>query len=334
MAGEPEDRFHVADNDAYRQQLEAEARFWDEPNVFPFVPAAPALQRYWNERFTGQPDRQWYETIKDYGKFQRGCVLGAGTGEFESLLLTEQPSLHLTFYDISAESLARTGSRLEQEFPSRTAIRQEDLNFVELPADSHDLVVARSCVHHLVNLEHAAFQINRTLTRDGFFFMYEPVCESYIQFSEEKKRLFQAFIDLIQAHNRIRSAPATWPSRDDWKYSPFECARSGEILQVFRQYLQEVQVRTAAAMIQPILFARSVPENPFHARGPLWRGLGVLLMRLAVIRAKLLREKTDLFDGRDKPIGDFLVALDRVVTDTGYLQPGMAFAVYRKRRIG
>ena len=315
------DVFHVARDADYLRQLRVEEEFWDNrtETMLSKTPS-PAVQRFQNERLTGDGGRQWFETIGDYGEFEQGCVLGAGPALIESHLLERHPQLHLTVYDISGDSLARLQDRLEMKFPGRVETRQEDLNFVTLPADAYDLVVANSCVHHIVNLEHLAFQVNQCLTGDGVFFMNDTVGESYFQFSEEKKRLYQAFVDATH-DNPGRASAIRWPDRDNWAFSPFESVRSGEILDIFQGYLREVRVRTAGALLELTLFG-----------GPQRGGLRLRLLRRlvrAALRLRLLRLKSYIARGRAR--GQLLFLLDSICSDTGYLKPGVAFAIYQKR---
>jgi SAM-dependent methyltransferase len=326
----PPDIFHVTRDDDYLRQLRAEEEFWDKRVETPLSRTPPPMvQGYYNERLTGRTDRQWFEMIDDFGDFRRGCALGAGPGKVESYLLDRHKQLCLTFYDISGEALARVHGRLEKEFPGRTDTRQEDLNFVTLPAETYDLIIANSSVHHIMNLEHLAFQVNKCLTPEGHFFMYDNVGESYFQFSEEKKRLFQALAQATMDYPG-RSAPIQWPDRSNWTFSPFESARSEEILDVFRRYLEEVRVRTVGALLSLTMFAQggSAPPQSRAALSTRWRRL----LSAAALRARLRRRKIDVDRARART--ELLFMLDRIVTETGYLKPGLAFAIYRKRGTG
>ena len=332
MEQQPPDIFSVTrDDPRYLQQLRAEEEFWDSRVETPLSRTPrPAIQRYLNERLTGRSDRQWFEVTSDHGEFRRGCVLGAGPGHVESYLLGRHRELNLTVYDISGGALARLQSRLEKEFPARAEMRQEDLNFVTLPANSYDLIIANECLHHLVNLEHVAFQINNALTPDGFFFMEDTVGESYFQFSEEKKRLFETLVDATQ-DDPGRALPIQWPDRGSWAFSPFESVRSGEILDVFGRYLREVRVRTAGALLALTLIAAPGSGSP-QTGGGRFRRLRRLARAGRALRARLLRPKLDIARGRARE--ELLFALDRIVCEAGYLQPGLAFAIYRKRGTG
>lgn len=316
--GAPKDVLHVSEeDDEYRQMLREEEEFWDaQTETILSQTPRPAAQRYNNERYTGDPDKCWYEMIGDEGEFTNGCVFGAGPGKVEEHLLGRHPQLHLTVFDISGDALSRLQTRLDGQFPGRTETRKQDLNFVDLVPEAYDLAVANASIHHLVNLEHFAFQVNRTLTPEGRFFMADAIEESYFQFAEEKKRIF----DMFHTATRDASEPGykmNWPSRDDWKFSPFESVRSGDILEVFERYLVPLRLRTSGALLAVELFM-----HPNDRRGR--------------IRSALERLRT-LFVGRPLSLvhgisrGTLLYMLDGLLCDSGRLVPGTAFGIYGKR---
>lgn len=323
---DPEDVFHVARDEQYLEQLRAETDFWDQfPDPLTRAIPLPRIRRYENERLTGDPERQWFEVISDYGPFTSGCILGAGPGEVETELLLRNPELHLTVYDISGDSLQRLEDSLSPDVAGRVETRKEDLNFATLPAETYDLVVTISSVHHIVNLEHLAYQINQCLKPHGYVFMRDTVGESYFQFSEEKRRLYQTFLDATQDGSGRRGT-VHWPDRGDWQHSPFESIRSDEILGVFRRYLHEEQVTTSASLLMLLLFEQpEVVQRNSLLRRALNRVRQSPLARLR----RLLNSQVDL--ERQIARGDLLFLLDSILCDTGYLRPGLAFGIYRKR---
>ena len=335
MGDEPADLYHTARDEDYLRVVREEADFWDRhpEEVFP-VSGPPKLQAYYDERFTGDPRTDWHEIIPRYGQFRRGCALGCGSERVERQILAQNPSLHLTFYDISRAALSRRLSHFQSEFPGRVDIRQEDLNFALLPENAYDLIVSHSCMHHIVNLEHAAFQANRALTPDGLFFLRDFVAESRLQFCDVKKRVFDA---VAYATGPRRAAPLAyeWPSLEPWTYSPFETVRSGDILEVFRTYLEEVELRVAGALATLIMFARPPSPTPPQGRPRLPRRLASAITRWWhapgwVQRRRQARLVSRLFESQQ--CGDLLIILDRIVSEAGCLKPALACAVYRKRQ--
>jgi SAM-dependent methyltransferase len=321
------DVLHTEPGPAYDAELQAEAEWWDACAQTLSSEDAPfGFQEYQNERLTGDRDRRWYQTIADFGEFKKGCVLGAGPGMVESELLSKMPDLQLEVHDISSDSLVRLDARLEESFPGRVTFHASDLNFAELREDQFDLVVAQSSIHHILNLEHLAYQVNRALTPDGMFFMMDRVGESFYQFPEEKKRMFESF---LATGPQGPQRKVYWPSREKWTYSPFEGVRSGEILDVFGRYLNEAHLRTASSLIELMLFvgpAHAPPGSRSLAErisGRFRRELFKLSLR--VLGARALATRGEIARGQ------LLMQLDSLTCDSGALKPGLAFAVYRKR---
>ncbi len=321
------DIFHVSRDEAYLRQANEEAAFFDQPRMMGFDLESPVMDAYLNEVNTGDRDLPWYETIPSYGNFERGCALGAGGTKQRTRILQQNPKLRLTIYDISKESLEKLQRELGSQFPGRVVTKVTDLNFVELPEDSFDLFISSSCLHHLYNLEHVAFQINRSLTLDGYFFLEDYVGESRFQFSEEKKRMFaEAFAKAQRRHHEFRHWRIVWPDLDDWTFSPFEALRSDETLNIFCRYLTEVKVRTAGAIVSlTLLFVR-----PPAALGSPRTMKDVLLRRIASFRSWFVRDggtRSEIIARLEEQ----LLPLDRQVSEAGTLTPANGFAVYRKR---
>jgi SAM-dependent methyltransferase len=314
----------TADDPEYRRMAAAEAAYWQNAHPWSLEEIErehrPGLhEQFVNRRFTGKRYTHWSVALSRWGTFQRGLVLGTSALKWEARILATNPGLHLTFVDISAGAVGRRLDTLGKRFPGRVAGSTEDLNFIELPDDTYDLVVSSSTVHHVTNLEHLGFQVNRTLTATGRFFLEDYVGEARFVFSEAKKRLFEALYHRDLARQRARKAGVRWMENTD--LSPFCGVRSDEILEVFRTYLDEVEVRTSASLaglvvrMQPVDFEVTFNPSRWKVRLARWR------KRLGVQSADLLGRRfvNELFT-----VGD-------IATQAGIVRPGVAFAIYRKR---
>ena len=176
------------------------------------------------------------------------------------------------------------------------------------------------------NLEHIAFQINKSLTHEGYFFLVDYVGEARFQFSEEKKQLFERAFRAIQRRQpQLRHWRVAWPDIDDWNYSPFEALRADETLELFRRYLSEVELRTMGAMFLLYLFVK--PPGPL---GEPQSSADVLRRRLANIKRWLLWRQESRSATYVRLLSE-LVRVDREVAKSGSLLPASAFAVYRRR---
>jgi SAM-dependent methyltransferase len=321
------DFLHTEPSETYYEDLRAEAAWWDGCSETLSGKNAPfGFQEYQNERLTGDPNRLWYETIVDYGQFKRGCAIGAGQGHIEAELLGKMPELRLDVHDISRDSLARLDAKLEEQFPGRTSFHEDDMNFFTLPENTYDLVVSQSCIHHILNLEHLAYQVNRALTPDGMFFLMDRVSETQYDFPEEKKRIFEGFLAMSPDGPNKK---VYWPERENWNYSPFEGVRSGEILDVFSRYLSEAHRRTSSSLIELMLFVGPSAAPP-GTRSLRERIAGRLRRELFMAGLRVRGAKA-LAQPQSVARGGLLKYLDGFLCDSGALQPGLAFTAYRKR---
>lgn len=321
----------LADDPAYRRLAEAEAEFWRQPHPFGLesiesVQGPGLVDAYTNARYTGEARTPWFRTIGRHGTFRRGVVVGTSALGFEASILADNPDLHLTFLDISEGPLLRRQEVLGARFPGRVAHQRVDLNFIDLQPNSFDLIVSRASVHHVTNLEHLAHQLNRTLTAEGLFFLEDYVGEPRFQFSPVKKVVFEAIYNRDLLRQRDRQPGLEWLDGTD--LSPFCGVRSDEILGVLRTHLREVQVRFAGALTIPLMRAR-----PTDGATPPPAALPVrFLDALQRARCRLLGRPLPppRVPGLPRLLEDLALAEDVLVT-TGIIQPGNAFAIYRKR---
>jgi SAM-dependent methyltransferase len=326
------DLFRVTPDDPeYRRLAAAEAEYWSGPVPFALESleerfSEGLVDRYTNERFTGDRKTGWHQTIRRHGVFRRGLVLGLSALRVEGEILATNPALHLTFMDLSPGSLARRQEIMGGRFPGRVATVCADLNFVELERDAYDLIVSSASLHHVTNLEHLAWQINAALAPDGWFFLQDYVGEPRFQFAPVKRRVFELVHDREVARTPGRRPGCCWMDASD--LSPFCGMRSDEVLGVLRTQLDEVEVRTAAALTVALMRSKPAdgavvapPSLVRRAADAAVRAALALCGQLPPIRVPvstaLLRE---------------LILVGDACTDAGLVLPGTAFAVYRKRR--
>jgi SAM-dependent methyltransferase len=320
----------AADDPEYRRLAAAEAEYWSGPVPYALESleerfSEGPVDRYTNERFTGDRAVGWHETIARHGAFRRGLVLGLSALRVEGRILATNPALHLTFLDLSPGSLARRADVLGARFPGRVATCCADLNFVELERDAYDVIVSSSSLHHVTNLEHLAWQINAALAPEGWFFLNDYVGEPRFQFDSPKRRVFEAVHDREVARTPGRRPGCRWMDASD--LSPFCGVRSDEVLPVLRTHLREMEVRTAAALTVALM--RSKPADGSVVPPP---GIGRRATDAAV------RAALGLF-GRLPPVRvpvskqllDELMLVGDRLTEAGLILPGTAFATYRKR---
>jgi SAM-dependent methyltransferase len=335
---DPRSLLRVLEDDAeYRRQAEAEAEFWRRTHpagleAVEITQSEGPVDRYVNRRFTGDERVHWYETIARHGPFRRGAILGTSSLVLERRILETNPSLQVTFFDIADGALARREELFRERFPGRVSTQVADLNFVELPPDTYDLIVSSSTIHHVTNVEHLAYQIDRALTPDGYFFLEDYVGEKRFQFDDEKKRVYLEVFNRDRARQGAPRCELIWLDASD--LSPFCGLRSDEVLAVFRRHLDEVALHTASALVTPLL--RSRPAQDFaHSpwvsgswilHGPAWWRFFVRYV------GKRLWGRTPSMQTLLDPefLGELFLLSD-VLTESRIVKPGQAFVTYRKK---
>jgi 2-polyprenyl-3-methyl-5-hydroxy-6-metoxy-1,4-benzoquinol methylase len=109
--------------------------------------------------------------------FDRGLTLGCGTGRCERELLSRGVCRNFHGIDLS-ESAIDMARQIAKEQSLPLTYEVADLNSVQLPEEQFDLVVAQTCLHHVLFLEHVADQIWRSLKSDGYLWIHDFIGET------------------------------------------------------------------------------------------------------------------------------------------------------------
>jgi SAM-dependent methyltransferase len=122
--------------------------------------------------------------------------LGCGHGGVElnvARTLGDRP-YEIVSVDMNGSLFAEAKARADQE-GLRMSWEVTDLNFIQIPEESFDVIYAHASLHHVLNLEHAFQQIARGLTRDGVFIMVEMIGKAEVLFWQEN---LDAAIELVR----------------------------------------------------------------------------------------------------------------------------------------
>jgi SAM-dependent methyltransferase len=119
-------------------------------------------------------------------KFENGLTLGCGAGRCERELVRNGVCRSFHGIDVSENAIAAAREiGREQNLPLTYEVA--DLNFVELPERTFDLVVAQTCLHHILFLERVAEQVWRSLKNDGYLWIHDFIGETQQQ--HDRRRL-------------------------------------------------------------------------------------------------------------------------------------------------
>jgi SAM-dependent methyltransferase len=173
-------------------------------------------------------------------KFERGLTLGCGAGRRERDLVSRGVCRSFHGIDISEKAVAAAREiAKKQDLPLTYEVA--DLNFLELPEKTFDLVVAQTCLHHVLFLERVAEQVWRSLKSDGYLWIDDFIGETQQQHDPKRLSIINRILAVLPEKfrkNRINgrlTAEITRPEPGQLG-SPFESIRSGEIVPVFQRW--------------------------------------------------------------------------------------------------
>ena len=173
-------------------------------------------------------------------KFENGLTLGCGTGRRERELISGGVCRSFHGIDISEKAIAAAREiAKEQDLPLTYEVA--DLNFLELPEKTFDLVVAQTALHHVLFLERVAEQIWRSLKSDGYLWIHDFIGETQGQYDPKRLSIINRILAILPEKfrkNKINGQLITEIKRPEPGRlgSPFESIRSGEIVPVFQRW--------------------------------------------------------------------------------------------------
>ena len=172
--------------------------------------------------------------------FEYGLTLGCGAGRCERDLISRGVCRSFHGMDISEHAVAKARETAkEQGLPLTYSVA--DLNFVKLPEKTFDLVVAQTCLHHILFLEHVAEQIWRSLKNDGYLWIHDFIGETQFQYDDKRLAIINQILAVLP--EKLRKNTITGRTLAEIKRpepgrlgSPFESIRSAEIIPVFQRW--------------------------------------------------------------------------------------------------
>ncbi len=201
----------------------------------------------------------FFDRHLDRRPVERALSLGCGGGNLERALVDLGVARRLDAFDVSPESI-----RLARELAAAAGMTERiryqvaDLDRIELPPRTYDLVIVKMALHHLENLEHVYAQVRRALEPGGLFLLNEFVGPSRFQWTDLQLELMNALFEALPERHR-RAAPFTRvlrPDLEDMKtLDPSESVRSAEILPLLPRYFEVVEQRPYGGTLLHVLLS-------------------------------------------------------------------------------
>ena len=173
-------------------------------------------------------------------KFENGLSLGCGAGRRERELVFAGVCRSFHGIDISEQAIA-TARDIAKEQSLPLTYEVADLNFVELPEKTFDLVVAQTCFHHVLFLERVAEQVWRSLKSNGYLWIHDHIGETQGQYDPKRLSIMNQILAILPEKfrkNKVNGRLIAEIKRPVPGHlgSPFESIRSGEIVPVFQRW--------------------------------------------------------------------------------------------------
>jgi SAM-dependent methyltransferase len=156
----------------------------------------------------------------------RGLVLGCGdmVGEHWYFVHPALPFELVDAYDVSTELIERA-RQLTDSVGLDVRYHVEDVNYLELPPETYDLVVVAHSMHHFRRIGPIVDQVNRSLKPGGLFVVWEYVGPRYQRFSRRQRAHANMVLRALpleyrrelngKTRKRVRSQPLLFISPDE-----------------------------------------------------------------------------------------------------------------------
>ena len=213
--------------------------------------------------------------------------------------------MDLTCMDINAAILEQAGSESAKRGVRFRGVVQ-DVNKMTLEANHYDVIVAYASLHHFIELDHIAREINRALRPDGIFVTVDiPTQNGYLMW-DETLEIVNALWKVLPAKFKIAHTGYPKPTyietyeNIDHSKESFECINSEAILPSLHTHLREIH------FVPALSIARRFFDTMF---GPNYNW--------------------DL--PLDRAIFEFIMGLDDYYIEIGLLKPETFFGAYAKK---
>jgi SAM-dependent methyltransferase len=219
--------------------------------------AHPQVRDRVNRLASGRPDQDAYGRLAELLAARgwalpvpRALSLGCGFGALERDLVARGLVQHFEAFDLAEGAIAEARRLAAQAgLDQRIAYRVADLEHVDFPPGSIDVVFAHSSVHHVERLEALFAAVARALRPGGLFHLHEFVGPTRFQWTDAQLQLGNALLDALPPHlrrlpNGTPKPPLTRPTIADMiAADPSEAIRSADILPLLRTRFTVIEER-------------------------------------------------------------------------------------------
>jgi SAM-dependent methyltransferase len=217
-----------------------------------------------NEMITGSADEwpmDWFQRVFSPDPKSIGLSLGCGDGALERDVRKKGVCREVTGIDLSSRALELAATTASDEGLDGIFYERADFNDLDLEPDRYDIVFFHQAMHHVANLEGCVQQIQKTLRKDGLFYLDEYVGPSRDRWTDALlERGNTVFQTLPKSVRRARKVPFPIEEED-----PSEAIRSAEIVPLIEAGFEIVEKRdyggNLLSVIHPLVRWNTMDED-------------------------------------------------------------------------
>ncbi len=218
--------------------------------------AHPAVRARSNALASGNASEDAYDRLASLLRerglglpIARSVSIGCGFGGLERDLSARGLVREVDAYDIAPSAIAEAKRQAQQAGLLRVRYHVKDLEDIDLPPSSADVVFAHSSVHHVERLEALYAVVQRTLRPGGVFHLHEYVGPTRFQWTDAQLDLANAFLDSLPP--RLRELPSGEPKErlrrptieEMIAADPSEAVRSADLIGALSPYFDIIEHR-------------------------------------------------------------------------------------------
>ena len=179
-------------------------------------------------------------------------ILGLGSGtcgnELDGIapLLKQQGcTINLTCLDINEAILDQALIESEKRGVHFIPMVQ-DVNKIKLDFEEYDIIVAYASLHHFIELEHIAKEINKSLKKDGIFVTVDIPTRNGYKMWDNTYEVVKSIWRVLPPKYKITQSGFFGSAFEeefkniDYSVNSFECINSEAILPALRKHLKEI----------------------------------------------------------------------------------------------
>ena len=171
--------------------------------------AGDAINEFTNRRISGDPGIDWISyTLETYFWEKQHHVLkhlslGCGSGHVERSIAHKAPYQCIDAYDVAKGSIEIAREEAQKAGLDNLNYYVTNINEIQLPANTYDVVWIHAAMHHFEALEHICRQIAHALKPEGILVLQEYIGPNRFQFPVRQKEIANLCLKLLPKNHRI-----------------------------------------------------------------------------------------------------------------------------------